>query len=78
MVDEVQFSVFDDEMDTERVTEILFKTVGEARRKTNVNVRRMDKDGVQLFGKAKNAETNGSRMELCAFVTVLVFLLNVS
>ena len=56
MATEVEFDVFERDVDTERQTESLFKTSGEARRKTEVNVRRLDKESNQLFDRAKSDE----------------------
>ena len=58
MAAKVEFDVFERDLDTERQTESLFKTSGEARRKTEVNVRRLDKESNQLFDRAKSDEKN--------------------
>lgn len=52
MLPEVELDVFDEDMKDGTPTESLFLTIGEARRKTEVNVRRLDKEILQLFNKA--------------------------
>ena len=51
-MDELEFNVIDDDVETKRPTESLFKAFGEARRKTEVNARQFVKESIQLVNKA--------------------------
>ena len=55
MIVDVLLSVFQEDLDDSRETECLFQTIGEARCKTEVNVRRLDKASIQ---QSNNAQTD--------------------